>query len=155
MAATTMPRIGAALTIDVTDLDDDQRRTLEELVHHVLQRVLSPDEGDEVAGWTTTTLAAALDRLDRDGARVQAQTIREALQRGGYITRKRVYSIGRFPEDRSLRGFTRPVNRIVAAMRDSGEIPDHAVDLLTSSYQNGVSADGFQVDPALASLLYA
>ena len=65
------------------------------------------DEDDALAPWTADALVALLTRLD-DEAPVQAQAIRLAAQSGGRVTREQVYELGGFPDDRMLRGFTRP-----------------------------------------------
>lgn len=147
------PSVRATLTVEVDDLDLDQRQMLAEEIGKAIHRVLHPDDEQVVQGWTRTTLQAALDRLDRSGARVQADVVREALKHQGYVTRDSVYKIGRYAPNRMLRGFTRPTNRVVSQMKAAGEIPSDAANLLEASYQNGVSADGFQVPSGLADLL--
>lgn len=154
MEINVVERVQRQLVVDLSDLDDAQQVRLREGVEDLLRQVISGDDADEVvAGWTAGALEEAFARLERDGAHVQATAIREALRNNGYITRKRVYKIGRYPEDRTLRGFTRPVNRIVTEMKTEGAILDSAADLLTSSFQNGVVADGFSVDARLGALL--
>ena len=154
MGIDVVERVQRQLVVNISDLDDAQQVRLREGVEDLLRRVISGNEADEeVAGWTAEALEEAFARLERDGAHVQATAIREALKSNGYITRKRVYRIGRYSEDRTLRGFTRPVNRIVTEMKTEGVIPDSAADLLTSSFQNGVVADGFSVDSRLGALL--
>lgn len=146
-------RVRPTLSIDVADLTHAQQTQLSELVNDALHRVLHPEDEEVILGWTRSAFTAALSRLERDNGRVQADVIREALKHGGYVTRERVYRIGRYPKDRMLRGFTRPTNRIAESMRRSGEIAADAVDILSTSFQDGVQADGFQVDAALARFL--
>jgi hypothetical protein len=99
-----------------------------------------------VDGWTASAVAAVLDRLSVE-APVQASVLRRAGELGGFISRADVYRIAEYDADRSLRGFTRPVRRIVQAFQDRGLIPDGAEDLLSTSYDDetvGLAA-GFTV----------
>lgn len=153
MGIDLVERVRRQLVVDLSDLDDRQQVRLRKGVEGLLRQVISGGADEVVAGWTAGALEDAFARLERDGAHVQAMVIQEALKNSGYITRKRVYKIGRYSEDRTLRGFTRPVNRIVTEMKTEGAIPDSAADLLTSSFQNGVLADGFSVDARLGALL--
>lgn len=148
----TSPRL--TLNVDVTDLSDENRLRFTEEVTDLLSRYLDSDEqevGSTVLGWTAATLDEALTELDRDGSWVQAGAIRRALQNGGTVTRDEVYEIGRYEQTRMLRGFTRPVVRIVNRMRARGVIPASAVDLLTTEYE-GVQAVGFSVPSELVKL---
>ncbi|MGL5824637.1 MAG: hypothetical protein ACRCYU_07350 [Nocardioides sp.] len=153
MTLSASSRVSHSLTVDISDMTPEQQLQLEEQVERAVHRVLHPEDEEYILGWTPTTLTIALARLERDSGRVQAMVIREALRHNGYITRDRVYRIGQYPKDRMLRGFTRPVNRIVNSMKQAGEIPSDAAEILSPSYQDGVQADGFQVDAALATLL--
>lgn len=153
MAAIASMPVRSTLTVDVDDLTHEQRERLTTLIEDAIQRVVHPEDEPMIHGWTRSTLTAALDRLRTNNANVQEAVIREALRHGGYVTRDRVYRIGKYPKERMLRGFTRPTNRIVAEMKEAGVIPQDAVDLLASSYQDGVQADGFTVNAGLASLL--
>lgn len=152
MGVNVVERVQRQLVVDLSDLDEKQQLRVKDGVESLLRQVISGDIA-EVAGWTEEALLEAFARLERDGAHVQVATIREALSQKGYVTRDRVYKIGRFPKDRSLRGFTRPINRIVADLKEEGWIPETATDLLSSSYQNGAVADGFSVDARLGDLL--
>ena len=144
--------VRSTLSVAVDGLDEHQRTRLVELIEQALVLVTTGDDV-MVLGWTRSSLEEALNRLNADNGSVQAAVIREALRKGGYVTRDRVYKIGKYPKDRMLRGFTRPINRIVADMKAEGLIPEDAADLLAPSYQDGVVADGFTVTAALATLL--
>jgi hypothetical protein len=148
----TTPRL--TLSVDVTDLSDENRLLFTEQVTDLLSNYLDSDEKEAestVLGWTRATLDEALSELDRDGSWVQAGVIRRALQNGGTATRDEVYEIGKYDQTRMLRGFTRPVNRIVSRMRAKGVIPASAVDLLKPIYE-GVQAIGFSVPTELVNL---
>jgi hypothetical protein len=95
-------------------------------------------------GWAPASLEALLDRLE-DEAPVQADAIRAAAYQDGFISRAEVYELGDYPEDRSLRGFTRPINRIVQQFRDAGTIADGAVDVLLTVYNRDSPSVGWAV----------
>jgi hypothetical protein len=152
MGVNVVERVQRQLVVDLSDLDQEQQMRLKDGVDNLVRQVIAGDIA-EVLGWTRGALEEAFARLERDGAHVQAATIQEALHQKGYVTRDRVYKIGRYPKDRSLRGFTRPINRIVADLKAEGWIPDTAADLLSPSFQNGPVADGFSVDARLGALL--
>jgi hypothetical protein len=84
-------------------------------------------------GWDAGSILTLLRRLD-DEAPVQAEAIKLAAQQAGFVSRDQVYELGDYPKDRSLRGFTRPVNRIAQLFREEGLIPQAAVDLLWAVY---------------------
>ena len=154
MGINVVERVQRHLVVDLADLDEEQQMRLRDGVSELLRRIVAGDV-DEVAGWTREALEEAFARLERDGAHVQAATIQEALRHNGYVTRARVYKIGRYAKTRSLRGFTRPINRITTDLKAEGWISDGAANLLAPSFQNGVEADGFSVDARLAALLDA
>jgi len=67
-----------------------------------------------------------------------------------------VYELGGYPEDRQLKGFTRPANRATQALRDSGDLPDEAEELLEAIYDLNIKgyqqAKGFRVPQELVAL---
>ncbi len=117
-----------------------------------IEQFLSSTEDSLTGGWDSTTVAYLLKNLDAQ-APVQSATVRLAAQQGGFVSREQVYQVGRYDDDRSLRGFTRPVNRIVQEMRAQGRLPEDAVDMLTTRYDGGVVATGFEVPESVIPLL--
>jgi len=114
-------------------------------------------EGDDAtAGWTYEALEQLLARLSLE-APVQEATIRLACQQGGFISRDDVYRLGEYDPERQLKGFTRPVNRLVQQLRDAGDVPQDAADVLVPVYdemKHGFGwADGFRVPSDLVALL--
>ncbi|MGW3895695.1 PIN-like domain-containing protein [Micromonospora profundi] len=102
----------------------------------------------EHGGWSQEALTYLLNRLTDEAPR-QALVLIKAANQDGYVARSQVYEIGGYHEGRSLRGFTRPINRIVQIMRDQGTLPEQAVDLFWAVYNEdspafGVAA-GFQI----------
>jgi hypothetical protein len=112
----------------------------------------SPDE----TGWTPHALEFLLLTLSTE-APVQEATIRLAAQQDGYISREDVYILGEYEPERQLKGFTRPVNRLVQELRDAGELPDGAADALSPVYDKMAHGsgwvDGFRVPMEIVDLL--
>jgi hypothetical protein len=101
--------------------------------------------------WTTDALVALLTLLDNE-APVQAQAIRLAAQSGGRVTREQVYALGQFPDERMLRGFTRPPARLTAALQAEGVVPEGVRPILVARYPDGVKAPYFSVPPEVPAL---
>lgn len=109
------------------------------------------EEAEPPVAWTADGLVALLTRLD-DEAPVQAEVIRLAARSGGRVTRNQVYELGGFPDDRMLRGFTRPPARLTAALQDEGVVPDRVLPILVARYPEGVKASYFSVPPEIPAL---
>ena len=112
----------------------------------------------ESTGWSIELYDEAMSGL-LDRHFVQANAINEAIKAGtGYISRADVYALGRYPETRSLKGFTRPVNRIMVDLVESGKLPDDAEDLLLPVYDPDIKgyqrASGFRVPLELVKILH-
>lgn len=137
------------------------------LLHHA-KNALSVDVADssvedvervsrflEENGWTAAGIQAVLRRLD-DEAPVQAEVIRRAAELGGSISREEVYRIGGYAEERSLRGFTRPVRRVTQEFQERSLLPPELPELLVTDYDERSplgSAIGFSVPPDAVSLI--
>lgn len=66
-----------------------------------------------------------------------------------------MFEIGGYKPGRQLKGFTRPVNRIVKKMRDNGEIGEDAIDPFTPVYPVGTGyaqAQKFRVPACIVAL---
>ncbi|MGH2691154.1 MAG: hypothetical protein ACRDHM_01480 [Actinomycetota bacterium] len=87
-----------------------------------VDRFVSEGDRPRAGGWTQGSIGELLARLEDEGP-VQESVIRLAAERGGYVTRDDVYELGGYEPGRQLKGFTRPVNRIVQQLRDEGTIP--------------------------------
>jgi predicted nucleic acid-binding protein len=137
-----------AVTVGKGSVEDVERTTRTEEA-----RV---QETKDETGWTAQALASLLEKLSTVGP-VQEATIRLAAQQGGYISREEVYALGEYEPDRQLRGFTRPVNRLVQELRDSGELPADATDILLPVYDKMVHGlgwvDGFRVPAEIITFL--
>jgi hypothetical protein len=115
-------------------------------------------DDDELAdgGWSAESIRILLTWLSVE-APVQVAVIRQATLRDGYVDRERVYDIGQYPAGRSLKGFTRPISRITQSLRDNGSIPENAVDILQTVYDENSPkfgwAAGFRIHPQVSSVL--
>ncbi len=106
-------------------------------------------------GWTVTGAQLLMNRLDAEG-KVQGAAIRQAVANGGLVTREQVYELGGYQEGRTLRGFTRPANRIAQELRASALVSEAAPDPLEAFYDpafSWVQARGFRVPPQLLEIL--
>jgi len=112
-----------------------------------------PSEEADPVPWTADALLTLLARLDGE-APVQANVIRLAARSGGRVTRDQVYKLGGFPDDRMLRGFTRPPARITVALQAEGLVPDRILPILVARYPEGVKASYFSVPPVRRSRPY-
>lgn len=103
--------------------------------------------------WTIEALAELPEHLDEQ-APVQAAALRLATTaNGGRVTREQVYELGDFPDERMLRGFTRPPRRIAQALQAEGIVPDGVLPILVARYPDGVKASYFSVPPEVPALL--
>jgi hypothetical protein len=112
---------------------------------------------EEYGGWTQEAVQKLLDQLASEG-HVQAMAILLAAQNDGFVSRNKVYEFGGYDKSRSLRGFTRPINRIVQKLRDRGAISEDAVDVLKAVYDprfSYVQASGFRIPQELIPLFRA
>lgn len=138
-----------ALSVAVSDESVENTDTVDRLVSEATQLN---------GGWTADAMQDLLEQLSWE-APVQEAVIEQAASSGGFIDRETVYELGEYPEERSLRGFTRPVNRIAQAFRDEGRISESAVDVLEASYlgltENPNLADGFAVNASVIPLVVA
>lgn len=156
---------GTSINIDMTAWPTPARIELLELVGRIeaelaggecgasdpapqLARPAVPDEV-EPSGWNKEAYIDVLTKL-LSRHHVQVAVIFEAIKNGtGYVSRDKVYELGNYPATRSLKGFTRPVNRFTADAVEAGLLEEDADDLLTPDYDPNVSsfqrAMGFRV----------
>ncbi|WP_051629089.1 hypothetical protein [Arthrobacter sp. UNC362MFTsu5.1] len=120
---------------------------------------VAPLEEVEVTGWTKGLVEKAFELLAGSRANVQIQVVKFAIEHGGAVSREDVYALGAYGESRSLKGFTRPTNRATQALRDSGDLPEDAEELLEPIYDMSVSgyqrAKGFRIPVEIVQLYSA
>ncbi|WP_405092609.1 PIN-like domain-containing protein [Micromonospora sp. NBC_01392] len=110
------------------------------------------EELDPAAHWTVDTVRELLRRLDQEG-QVQAEVIRVAAEAGGVIGRDEVYELCGYDDERMLRGFTRPTNRITADLQRAALLPDNVAPMLKPLYPDGVRASAFRVPSEVVEIL--
>jgi len=141
------------MTVDITSWPSWARRKLKVALEGISLEVALAETGPMAKGWDINTIATLMNRLAVSNGSVQAKAFQKAIENGGEVSRAEVYKLGVYDADRSLKGFTRPVNRIVAEMKDSGELPEDAVSPFEPIYDaNGdgyQSAQGFRVPLAV------
>lgn len=116
-------------------------------------RVADIEEEQAAEPWTPEALSALLERLDQE-APVQASALRLATpDRGGRVSREKVYELGDYADDRMLRGFTRPFRRLTEALQDEGAIPTGVSPIFVARYPDGVKASYFSVPSEVPQLL--
>lgn len=116
-------------------------------------RVADSEEEPTTELWTAKALAALLERLDQE-APVQAAALRLATHdRGGRVSREKVYELGGYADDRMLRGFTRPFHRLTAALQEEGAVPAGVAPIFVARYPDGVKASYFSVPSEVPQVL--
>ncbi|MFL6239308.1 MAG: PIN-like domain-containing protein [Actinomycetes bacterium] len=114
------------------------------------------DELEASTGWTPAALEELLYRLARQ-APVQGEALRVALAQDGFVSREDVYRIGEYGPERQLKGFTRPINRLVQQLRDEGHLAHDAEDVLQPVYEHQSHGfgwvDGFRVPAQIVELV--
>ena len=157
------------LEIDVTAWSAHQRDRCLALVEQIdaenagqasgAEALLSPDADIKSTGWTQDAYVEVMTGL-LSKYYAQAQVINEAIATGtGFVSRDRVYELAGYPDDRSLKGFTRPVNRLVNGLIERGDLPDTVDDLLTPVYDPTVKSyqrtSGFTVPLEVVRMMLA
>jgi hypothetical protein len=146
------------IVMDVTGWSEANRAKLLTAIKEVRKGMATtiPAADDADHGWTKDALTALLSRLAVGRGHVVAKAFTAAIDNGGEVSRDEVYEIGEYEPTRSLKGFTRPVNRIAQNMRDQGEIAEDAIDPFTPIYDPKIKsyqqASGFRVPPEIVKL---
>ena len=131
--------------------------------HHAVADELVPDDRradappreSGPAGWTAAAAAELRRRLTARGSRVQARVIEVEANGDGTCDRTTVYREGGYPEERTLKGFTRPVDAAIRDMKAEGWLPADAADPMEPVYdsRDGVQrAKGFRMPAPLVRI---
>ncbi|MFJ9897352.1 PIN-like domain-containing protein [Streptomyces sp. NPDC091280] len=105
-------------------------------------------------GWTTGALQELFDRLTYEGYGDRVAVIKYAAEMDSVADSASIYDICKYPADRSLRGFTKPVTRLAGQLRDLKKVPESAVYVMKAKYDAGPGpASGFSVHPLLVPLI--
>lgn len=105
-------------------------------------------------GWGSANVLRAIAELPVETRKVLVR----AIENGGHITRAEVYEVLRRTPDQSLKGFTRPVNRLAESLLSRGEITGGAEPLLHPIYNQKSKtyqqAQGFHVPVQVVHLYF-
>lgn len=148
------------MTFDVTDWSEPYRRRLATAGADIAATIAADsaaETADEpVTEWTKKSIEQLIGLLAAQGAYTQAHTVNEAVANGGKVTRERVYELGEYEPDRSLKGFTRPIRRLVKQMQAQGQIPETAPVPLEPIYDSAIKGyqrtKGFRLLAGIADL---
>lgn len=109
------------------------------------------DEEPDVVPWTVEEVRTVLRELETQG-HIQAHVIREAITHNGRISRARDYEIDSRDENQMLRGFTRPVKRVIKELQTKGAVQYVLAPLLDAGYESGVKSSHFTVPQEVVEL---
>ncbi|MEU2030115.1 PIN-like domain-containing protein [Nocardia amamiensis] len=104
------------------------------------------DERDSTkTQWTASAYKRLLIELREAGNEVQADITSLAARAGGFITRAQIYEYAGYSEDRSLRRFALPAQRIALSLAEEGLIPEDAAPPLEAVYEGPGRTIGYRV----------
>jgi hypothetical protein len=120
-----------------------------------IERVERIGTDEETHGdWTDGALRELFYRLTYEGYGDRVAVIKYAAEMDGVADAASIYDICKFSDERSLKGFTKPVTRLTGLLRRLGKIPESAVQVLKAEYDAGPGrASGFSVHPQLIQLI--
>jgi hypothetical protein len=118
-----------------------------------IERVERIEDEEANGGWTTAALRELFDRLTYEGWQDRVDVIKYAASHDGFVDAETVYELCEYEDDRTLRGFTKPVMRISRDLRKE-PVSEDAVKVLTAEYRIGQQrAIGFSVPAMLLSMI--
>lgn len=105
------------------------------------------DATDAVDRWTYRAYQRLLTDLVELGSDVQRQVILLAARAGGFISRAAIYEHAGFDQDRSLRRFSFPAQRLTQSLIDEGVLRPGVALPLEALYEGPGKTIGYQVPP--------
>lgn len=129
------------ISIDVTTWPEEARQKALRALDVIAMEVAAPAD-ERSAAWDEDVLMDALLRLTASNSTVQIKSIKRAMDNLGTVSRAEVYELGGYAPSRSLKGFTRPCNRVTKDLKKEGRLPDDATELLVPVYDPDVK--GYQ-----------
>ncbi|WP_327073829.1 PIN domain-containing protein [Kitasatospora purpeofusca] len=118
-----------------------------------IERVERIEDEETNGGWTTAALRELFDRLTYEGWLDRVSVIKYAASHDGFVDAETVYELCEYEDDRTLRGFTKPVTRISRDLRKE-PVSEDAVKVLTTKYRTGQQrAVGFLVPAVLLPMI--
>lgn len=131
----------------VLEVEVDQESTVD------AGRIAESAEEKNYSPWTLPALTSLIERLEAE-APVQAAALRlAATNKEGQVSREQVYELGNYDDDRMLRGFTKPYNRLTETLQREGDIPSGVAPIFVARYPDGVRTSYFSVPDEVPPLL--
>ena len=122
---------------------DESGESFKSLADENQQRLEKKEVTDE--GWGEVhDLAGFIGRLPKN----QKKVVLQAIENGGQVSRSEVFALIGRSENKSLKGFTKPVARKMEELQDKKELPLDAAPLLRPIYDGSSryqQAQGFTV----------
>lgn len=119
------------------------------------QEMARAERALSVRGWTEAGVIELLHALQERYA-AQYRAVVHAAFSNNQVTRDKIYDLAGFDEDRTLRGFGRPVNRLARDTFDpQGELDEFPVvfDSVYDPSHSWVQAAAFALDPDLGEVI--
>lgn len=110
-------------------------------------RTSTSGDTPEEATWSYEVYLQLLDELLITGNNAQADAIMAAANSGGFVGRATIYENAGFSEDRSLRRFSLPAQRITLKFVEEGLLRDDSNSPLEAVYEGPGKTIGYQVPP--------
>ncbi len=102
--------------VSTDGLSADDVAELHRVITQALLLLRSDGQPVPAEGWTVVAAAELHRRLVAAGRPVQALVLRYAAAHEGHCDRETVYELGSYPSTRALKGFTRPLMRVMQDM---------------------------------------
>lgn len=97
--------------------------------------------------WTEAAYKRLLNELNEAGNEVQAEVISLAAQSGGFVSRAEIFEYAGYAEDRSLRRFAMPAQRIALMLVEKELLSEDAPMPLEALCEGPGKAVGYRVPP--------
>lgn len=107
--------------------------------------IVSEDESNDESLWTEAAYKRLLSDLREVGNIVQGDIISLAARDGGFISRAQIYEHGGYSENRSLRRFALPAQRIALGLAEEGLLSEKAEMPLEAVYEGPGKTIGYRV----------
>lgn len=133
----------AATTDRIDRTDDDDGVATEAAAVSGTVRVVEAQPG--TTGWTVAEVELVLGQLGRSGAWLLEKALRSALKGSGLISRAAILELSEDPNRTTLKGFTRPMSRVIRELTDRHQlVPAVRPELFSPVYEAG-TAIAYQV----------
>ncbi|KQR48657.1 hypothetical protein ASF87_07290 [Microbacterium sp. Leaf161] len=110
-------------------------------------RTASAPADSSVAPWSHAAFRRLVAELRASGSELQADVIALAARAGGFISRAEIYEFAGFSEDRSLRRFALPAQRVTLSLVEDGIVAENADAPLEAVYEGQGRTIGYRVPP--------